>query len=308
MNTRMREQFSRMQRSLRGPAWRSMSAQELANQSRRTSARMYDPLTIDMAKFYALRAEGADGNRRAAQKYPDLAEAISLQADGAKTDVMKLLILVDARPTAIAKRVGVEPAVVDAWERLFFDVRDLRSAVGWMSGQVIDAECQGGNTALAARMKLALTAGTDGVNAILALDEGVPVDEAERLFQRKLELHLKFDEAVNMPIHTERSRRRFVKLYVDLRCSEQRLELAEKKLAARCAAARDHFELAKMRLKSIQERAKTKAKELRKRAEQHDKAEQRRSRPADRVAATDRQERQRHARLAESKGAVCRVA
>lgn len=33
MDTRMREQFFPMQRNLRGPAWRSMSAQEFANLS-----------------------------------------------------------------------------------------------------------------------------------------------------------------------------------------------------------------------------------------------------------------------------------
>jgi hypothetical protein len=260
-----------------------MSAQELANLSLRTAARMYDPLTIDTARFYALCAGGADGNLRATKKYPHLAQAILLHEDATKTDVMKLLILVDAPPTTIAQRVGVEPVVVEAWERLFFDVRDLRSAVGWISGQVIEAEYQGGYAALAARMKLALTAGVEGVNAILVLDQGAPVDEAERLFQRQLKLHLKFDEAVNMPFTSERSRMGFIQVYIDLLSEERRLELAGKQLAARCAAARDRYELAKMRLKATQERAAMKAKEQRDKAEQRNKAEQRRSLQADRV-------------------------
>jgi hypothetical protein len=303
MEAGMREQFLRGQRSFRGPAWRSKAAQEIANVSDRSAARTWDPLTIDTAKFHALRADGENGIVQAAAKYPIIEAAILLHDDGAKTDVMKLMILVDSPTDAIAKRVVVEPAVVDVWERLFFDVREMRSALSWLSGQVIEAERKAANTALAARMKLALVSGIDGVNAILALDEGAPVDEAERLFQRKLKLHLKFDEAVNMPLDSERSRMDFIKLYVDLQCSEKRLEFAGKKLAARCAETRDRYELGKMRMESNQEHAAIKANERRNKAERHRRMQ------ADRVAAAaNMQELQRHARLAEQKAAACRVA
>ena len=93
----------------------------------------------------------------------------------------------------------------------------MRVATSWLSEQVIEAERKAGNSALAARMKLALTAGVDGVNAILALDEGAPVDEAERLFQRKLALSLKFDDAASMTIDSDENRMKFIKLNVELR-------------------------------------------------------------------------------------------
>jgi len=298
----MREQFLREQRTFRGPKWRSEVAQEMTNLSDRSAARTWDPLTIDTAKCYALRADGGGGIVRAAEKYPFIAAAILLHDDVAKTDVMKLMTLVDSPTNAIAKRVEVEPAVVQVWERLFFDVRDMRGAVSWLSGQVIEPERKAGNTALAARMKLALVAGPDGVDAILALDEGAPVDEAERLLQRKLKLDLKFDEAVNMPLDSDNSTT-FVKLYVALQLSEKRLELAGKKLAASCAAARDRHELSKMRMEYAQERSTIEANERR------GKAERRRRMQEDRVAAAaDMQELQRHARLAEQKAAACRVA
>jgi len=303
MESGMREQFLRGQRSIRGPKWRSGAAQELANSADQSSARAWDPLTIDTAKYYAQCADGEDGIIRARKKHPAIAAAILVNDDDAKTDVMKLMILVDSPTNTIAKRVGVEPAVVEVWERLFFDVREMRSAVSWLSGQVIEAECKAGNTALAARMKLALVAGVDGVNAILELDEDAPVNEAERLFQRKLKLDLKFDEAANMPLGSDRNSMKFIKLYLQLQGSEKRLELDGKKLAASCAEARDRHERGKLRMENAQERSTIKAEERR------SKVGRRRLKQADRVAAAAAmQDLQRHAHLAEQESAACRVA
>ena len=77
---------------------------------------MWDPLTIKLAKFYALNAHGADGIAQAEEKFPQIAAAFMLDGDGEKTDVMKLMILADSPADAIAKKVGVDPAVVDVWE------------------------------------------------------------------------------------------------------------------------------------------------------------------------------------------------
>jgi hypothetical protein len=288
----MREQFNRDLRSLQGPAWRSRFAQELARSDNPLQVSTRDPLVIETAGYYALCSGGGDGSRRAAQKYPHVEAAFALQADdeptNSKTDAMKLLILANAPTAAIAERVGIEPAVVDAWERLFFDVRDLLGATGWLSSQVIEAASQAGDRALAARMKVALTAGIDGVEAILALDGGVPVDEAERILQRRRQLGLKFDEAVNMPIDNDRSRLRFIKLYLDLTLAEKKLNLASQKLAARCARARERHELAQLRLAAAAQRAEFKARE------QAEKAERRRRQEA---AVAEKQELQRQADL-----------
>lgn len=303
MDAKQQEHFSRQQRSIRGPEWRSKAAQELSNPHDRGTVRMWDPLTIELAKFYALGADGANGIAQAEEKFPNIAAALMLDGDGEKTNVMKLMVLAELPREDIAKKVGVDPAVVEVWEQLYFDARGMRVATSWLSEQVIESERRAGNSELAARMKLALTAGVDGVNAILALDEGAPVDEAERLFQRKLALSLKFDDATSMAIDSDQNRMKFTKLYVDLQLSEKRLELAEKKLAARCAAARDRFELRKMRMESSQEQAA-----LKENARQS-KAERRRQAQTIRKAETAQlQEMQKYALLAEQQATACRIA
>jgi hypothetical protein len=297
------EQYSRNQRSVRGPAWRSMVAKELMTPHDRSTVSIWDPLTIDIASFYALNAQGPTGIIQTEEQYPQIAAAFMLGGDSGKIDVMKLMILADTPADAIAKKVGIDAAIVDVWEKLYFDTRGLREATSWLSSFVIEAERKAGNSALAARMKLALTAGVDGVNAILALDEGAPVDEAERLFQRKLALSLKFDDATSMVIDSDKNRMKFVKLYVELQQSEKRLVLAEKKLAARCAAARDRFELNKMRMEAAREQAAVKEN-----ARQTKAARRRLSqanREAERAQLT---EMQHYARLAEEKATACRIA
>jgi hypothetical protein len=303
MKTRKQESFLRSQRSVRGPAWRSQAAQELSPPLARSMIRIWDRLTIKLVRFYALNATGPAGSARAAKKYPQIAAALMLDGDSDKTKISKLMILADLPPEEIAQKLGVEAAVVDVWEQLFFDVRDLRAATSWLSAYVLEAECKAGNSALAARMKLALGVGRDGVNAILALDEGAPVDEAERLFQRRLALDLKFDEAISMAMDSDQNRMKFAKLYVDLRLSEKRLVLAEKKLAARCAAARDRFELSKMRMEAAQEQAVVKD------AARRPPAERRRRTRAEREAKrAPLEEVQQAARLAEEQATATRIA
>lgn len=303
MDASNQEQFSRSQRSVRGPAWRSKAAQELSNPHDRGAARMWDPLTIKLAKFFELNAHGADGIAQAEEKFPEIAAAFMLDGESDKTDIIKLMILADLTSDEIAKKVGIDAATVDVWEKLYFDARGLRDATSWLSAYVVEAERKAGNSALAARMKLAITAGVNGVNAILGLDEGAPVDEADRLFQRKLALSLKFDDATSMAIDSDQNRMKFAKLYVDLQLSEKRLMLAEKKLAARCAAARDRFELSRMRMEAAREQAAVKEN-----ARQTKAARRRRSqanREAERAQLT---EMQHYARLAEEKATACRIA
>ena len=298
-----REKFARCQRGLQGPGWRSKTAQEMTNVNSLSVAQLGDPLTIAAVKYFALRADDVDGRERAAAAYPKIEAAIALHDDNDKTDVVKLMILADFPVAAIGTRVGVEPEVIQVWEELFFDVRGMRSATNWLSMQVVNHEHKAGNTELAARMKVAIVAGIDGVNAVLALDEGAPVDEAERLFQRKLKLSLKFDAAAEMPIDSERSRLAFIKLYVHLQLSERHLELAGKNLSARCAEARNRHELANLQMEYSQERKVLKANEKRQQTEQRRQAQEARN-----DAATRAQELQHYARLANQKTAACRAA
>ncbi|MGZ9128186.1 MAG: hypothetical protein ACXW4Z_10455, partial [Candidatus Binatia bacterium] len=252
MDAGKREEFRRAQRSANGPAWRSKAAQAMTKPDC-NDAQIWDRLTIDAAKNHALRAAGASDKERA-DAFPLIEATMTLQNDANKTEVIKLMILVDSPIGAIAEKVGITPEVAEIWDLLHFDVRQMQGATSWLSIHVVDGECKAGNTALAARMKLALVAGVEGVNAMLDMDAGVPIDEAHRLFQRRLNLELKLDAAANAPTHTERSRMAFIRLYADLQLAQQRLDLANKKLAARCAEARNRYDLAKIQIENLRER------------------------------------------------------
>lgn len=253
MDARKREEFMRGQRNRHGPAFRSQAAQHLTGLGRRSFSQTWDTLTVDAAKYYVLRSSDADVGQRAAE-FPMIEAACALQVDPVKAAAAKLLVLVDSPVSEIAARISIVVGTVAAWEQLYFDIRPLLGALDWLDVQVIEAERKAGNAALAARMKLAVTAGAVAVQAVLEMDQGLPLDAAERLYQRMLKWHLKFDEAVEMPIDDERNRLKFIRIYTEMQIAKQRLDYAGQQLAARCAKARDAHELAKMREAHRQQR------------------------------------------------------
>jgi hypothetical protein len=145
--------------------------------------------------------------------------------------------------------------ILEKWESLFFDVRQSREAVGWIQAHVIRPEQARGNGHLASRLKAAVAGGAVVARSILDLESRLPVTDGEKLFDRKLALHLKFDEAVALPLNTDREKMFFMKLYVDLQLRESRLDHAERQLERRCAEARAKLELAKMRQESARQRS-----------------------------------------------------
>jgi hypothetical protein len=164
----------------------------------------------------------------------------------------------DLPPAEIARRVGVEEAVVKIWESLFYDVRDCRGAISWLVTHVINREIAAGRGELAAKLKMVVAVGPVGAQAILDGGSRVPVTAGEHLFQRKLKLHLKYDQAMGM---TEGSdyHFRFVRLYTNLKMQEKRLKVEEAKLGERCNAALRKHELAQIRLEEALDRAKCRA-------------------------------------------------
>jgi len=102
-------------------------------------------------------------------------------------------------------------------------------------------------------MKAAVAGGPVVAQAVLDLESRVPVTAGEKLFDRKLALHLKFDEAVALPLRTDREKMFFIRRYVDLQMQENRLKIAERKLERRCDEARDKLELAKIRIEAVQQ-------------------------------------------------------
>jgi hypothetical protein len=171
----------------------------------------------------------------------------------------------------VQQRLGVEIAVVEAWEQIFFDVRDLRSATSWFAAHVIEPERAAGNLELVSELKLALGGGPVAARAILDCKGTLPLDEADRLFQQKLKLSMKFDQAVEMPLTTNQDSLKFLRLYMQLELETKRLELASQKLHQRCDAQRDRHELAKMRIELAAQRAAQQAAGLRGQAKAGDR-------------------------------------
>jgi hypothetical protein len=127
--------------------------------------------------------------------------------------------------------------VVEAWEELFFDVRGSRRATSWVLNKVILPEGRAGNSALAAKMKCAFAGGPALARAILDVEAAAPVQEGANLFERRLQVELKFTEALEALLVTERGRLAFTKIYLEMKQREQRLELERRWLEQRAEKA-----------------------------------------------------------------------
>lgn len=246
-------------RGLRGPAWRLALAAELPPNRMHRLVCEADPDVRDVHHFQQLCSRGDSGKSRAKAHYPAIAAAYGLNQDEAKCAAAKILTLGASQRGEIAARLDIEEDILEKWEGLVFDVRQGRDAVGWIHAQVIRPEQSRGNGQLASKMKAAVAGGPVVAQAILDLDSRMPVTAGEKLFDRKLTLHLKFDEAAELSLSTNREKMFFMKLYVELQSQENRLKLAERKLERRCAEARDKLELAKIRMEAVQQRKAARA-------------------------------------------------
>ena len=248
------EEFARVQRGIHGPAWRIHTATPCETRPGTPSA-LHDNVVLNFIKFRQLRGEAGEGIERASAAYPAIAAAERLNEDQETTARLKLMILVDMSDDEMCDRSGIDLITSRTWESLYFDVRGQRQATCWLASHVINHERNTGDPWLASKMKLAIIAGPVAVRAMLDTAEGIQLDEADRLFQRKITLSGKLDVAVEMPFDSEENRLRFVKLHLDLMFAEKRIALAERRLAQRCAEALQRHELAKMRLVRAAERA-----------------------------------------------------
>lgn len=246
------QEFARSQRAVAGPAWRSVLAEKLARQSSLRWTDWGDDVLRDLVRYLRLQRR-AGGGAQAESRYPWFAAAEKLNADPEQIAALKLMTVVDLPREEMHQRSGVAVDALRAWEQLFYDVRNQRKEVLWLARQVINRETKAGDPELAAKLRLAVYAGPVAVRGMLDMQQGVCLDEADRLFQRKLKLCEKLDLAVNLPIDTCQNRLSFVNTHFALVAAEKRLALAERKLAQRCAEARDRFELGKLRLQQAAE-------------------------------------------------------
>ena len=257
----------RSQRGYLGPAWRYELALWLPPRVAPRVAQSYDAHVRDLRTYLTLKGEG--DLARAEQRVPAIAAADELNQNSDLTATIKFMVVGDLPCDEIAQRTGVPVAVLETWERCFFDVRDLREATSWLSVHVIRKERRCGDPVLAGRLQLAACMGPVAVRAVLAAEEGLPIDEADRLFQQKLRLQVKMDEAIAMPLTSDKELVKFFSRATWMQVELKRIELGTKKLEHKCAQARDRHELSKLRLELAHERLAVRTAEHEGRAGHH---------------------------------------
>jgi hypothetical protein len=208
--------------------------------------RLCDQATRDYRDYLDRRA--ADGEAAAAA-HPAIAAAERLQADDDLCDSLKIMVVGSLLADEICARLALEPAELAAWEQLFFDVRPMYDSPPWIAAHVINPERRRGRSQLAAKLKLAAN-GPDAARAVLNGSARLPLDDAGRLFDQRLRLHAKFDEAIESPLDPMS----FLKLYVRLEIQRERIEQEKFKLAERSKQADRRYELELLRVEHAQQR------------------------------------------------------
>jgi hypothetical protein len=246
------------QRTLRGPSWRRQLAASMCMKSTRSTQRSGPTGSPRRPDDPALRAccdylgEAARrGVAAAGAKFPLVAQAEELEQDPARREAAMIMVMAGIAAEEMGDRLAIPRPAIERWEALHFDVRELRHAVAWISASVIRPEQKAGRTQLAARLKLALMAGPEAGRALVSCDLSGPVDEAERLFQRDLKLAAKFEEAADLPLHSERE----TVAVLNLKIEQMRLGLAKAELAEKCAKVRERHELKVLRFKRQEARS-----------------------------------------------------
>jgi hypothetical protein len=237
--------FVQMARHLDGPGWRWETARRAATDGLSVSVAEADERIAKATEYIRLTEQSAGGKFLAARKFPQIQAAVSAWHHPKFQPPLKIMILADSGRSDIAARVGLDEEIISTIESLFYDVRSARKAISWVSCQVINAEERAGKVDLAARLWCAYFGGPLVAQLILDADDRLPIDEANRLFDQSIQLHLKVKEAMAIPLRSEESLLEFTRLYLDYRCRIARLELDREKLRHRCEQDLRRQEVAK---------------------------------------------------------------
>ena len=228
-----RLRFNSAFRGMQGPAWRSQLAEQSVSSNESVSATRRDTLTQEAVAYLRRRRSGPDGQRRADEQYPSLSAAYDAWADEATAESLRLLVLARCSQEEIADRLQLDVETVSAVEGLFFDIRWALDVSNWIICHVIIPEMKSEAWDVVAKMRLAYFGGPGMAQAILDARLRLPFEEAGRLFDRQVLLHVKLQEALEAPL-TNGERMEFLKFYMDFEIKRQRLELDKRKFAYEC--------------------------------------------------------------------------
>lgn len=299
-------------RSSGGPDWLWNLAGENIHRRPDQFLRELGPSFLDVLHFRTLCAHSPVGVKQALAIYPAIAAAEQLNSDLEKTKHLKVAVLGEIDLKEISQRFGIDEAVLGTWEKVFYDIRGTRSAWAWIQVYVIQPELASGRADLAARLRMVSAVGTIAAQVILKADTRLPINEAQKLFERQLKLHLKFDAAVNMTSDTNKNRLFFIRQHVRLMQGQKRLEFAREMLEKKCEEALDRHKLAMIRAEIVLERERNRAAVIARRAEQGTVAKRGEEIALVRMGDAESREllaaRQREEELAEQAAVAARIA
>ena len=227
-------EFWEMNRSFMGPKWRWKQAERLANGNGPYGSIGIDELTRRTAGYLKVYRSGDDGPDRVLKKYPEVSAAVHTWNNDVMVEQIKILVIANCQREEIAARLQIDEQIVAVIEDLFFDVRWALDASGWVVCRVIIPETQAGAFDLTAKLKLAYFGGSIVARAILDSRVRQPTKAADRIFDREVLLHLKFQEAMEAPLD-ERERLKYLELYLRYDISRRQLKLDKEKFAHQCA-------------------------------------------------------------------------
>jgi hypothetical protein len=294
------KEWNWMLRHFHGPAWRWTQAENLARGGTKQDSSTVDQHVLEICRYLRWREGHAEPGNPVPQEYVLLAAAEALNEDERLSQEAKILVIGGCPAEEIAARLKIDLAVLNVWERGFFDVRSSLAATDWIMTRVIFAELKQGNSELAARLKVAWSGGAVGARALLDAESRVLLRRGETLCDLRLCLHVKFQQAVEYPVRTEQEKLFFIKQHAELMDRQQRLRLAERRFQHQCEEALRKHALAEQRLamrRQCQEEKATRAREremerMQKHKERQPQERQHPDRLRTRAAARARQEQE----------------
>lgn len=167
----------------------------------------------------------------------------------------------------MAEQLVIDPPVIETAERLFFAVRPHLQATGWVEHGVIEP-IGANHPDLAVKLGAAFHGGPAVAKALLDADDAVPLDAAKRLSKEGTMLWVRFRQALAEPLDSERSKLKYLDLYVDHRHREQRLDLARQRFVQQCIVENQRCDASRRRLERADRRDLQQERKRQRRAEE----------------------------------------
>ncbi len=119
-------------------AWRWESAVEIAESERDVLTHLDPPEVADAVEYLRARGRDESGREHARERWRDLDDACTLaQESGPRRWEVEARILARQTDETIAARVGLTPATIRYYQRLFFSVREFLGAADWVTVKAV---------------------------------------------------------------------------------------------------------------------------------------------------------------------------